>query len=375
MICVHRQELPADQERRDHRVPAVAHQREQHQHERDVRPQGDVWRRRRICFISRSGRGQTLTPPAIAAGLPLFHGGTVRPRSSTAVARARRDCRRALTQGCLEHGRWRRPRYIGSRPRHALSDIARHAASSVRHTSTMPAAIASGSSCGTRIPPPRATSSGAAPAGVAITGVRHAIASSSGSPNPSAAAAEQPGVALPVQVLDPVLRRLENEFRSLPAAAGPRPAGSRRTTPAATPAPAPPPALNAARLTSQPLKCTVEYITPTVGIGCLPRGGTENCSRSTALGTSDTSSSPNRSPARSDQPLRHRDLVHRQPPGGVDPVGVAGKNLMVLNEVRLGSLGRRERRRPLGRLPPGGDDHVGIRHVRAPSRAGSCPAT
>ena len=67
----------------------------------------------------------------------------------------------------------------------ARSDMARHSESESPHTFSIAAAKDSGSSGGTRTPPPPESNSGAAPAGVAITGVRHAMASRIGKPNPS----------------------------------------------------------------------------------------------------------------------------------------------------------------------------------------------
>ena len=97
-----------------------------------------------------------------------------------------------------------------------------------------------------------------------------------------------------------------------------------------------------------------------------------NCSRSTAFGTSSAVGSPNFSRAEIHQPLGDADLVHRQAIGRVDPRRIAGEGLVVLDEVRLGALARRERVHPLGRLPPGRDNDIGVRHIAGRWRGGSC---
>jgi hypothetical protein len=65
------------------------------------------------------------------------------------------------------------------------------------------------------------------------------------------------------------------------------------------------------------------------------------------------------------EPFRNGDFLGGQAPGRLG--AIAGNTieepLIVLNEMGLGSLGRREARDPLGGFPPGGDGDIAIGYI------------
>ena len=71
------------------------------------------------------------------------------------------------------------------------------------------------------------------------------------------------------------------------------------------------------------------------------------------------------------EPRGDDDLLHGEPPGRLDPPHREVRpDLVMLDEVDLGPLARRERGGPLGGLPPRRDDDVGVGDVDVGDRAG-----
>ena len=124
--------------------------------------------------------------------------------------------------------------------------------------------------------------------------------------------------------------------------------------------------LIAAMLMSQPLLRIVLKVRPTVGTGCLPRGGAKNLSDSTLFGINAIGVCAQRFCSRSDThgaitifgigkahaASNSRHVAPRRSP-----------NLIVLHEVELCALARREAPNPLRRLPPSGDDDVRVGNI------------